>query len=38
MLQNSKFVDAKIDLFSKYGSTQWAKLGEYPVERKLLTQ
>jgi hypothetical protein len=38
MLQNSKFVDAKIDLFSKYGSTQWAKLGEYPIERKLLTQ
>jgi hypothetical protein len=38
MLQNSKFVDAKTDLFSKYGSTQWAKLGEYPIERKLLTK
>jgi hypothetical protein len=38
MLQNSKFVDAKIDLFSKYGSTQWAKLEEYQIERKLLTK
>jgi hypothetical protein len=38
MLENSKFVDAKIDLFSKYGSTQWAKLEEYQIERKLLTK
>jgi hypothetical protein len=38
MLENSKFVDAKIDLFSKYGSAQWAKLGEFLIERKLLTK
>ena len=36
MLQNSHFVDAKVELFGKYGSTQWVKLGEYPIERKLL--
>lgn len=36
MLQNSHFVDAKVDLFVKYGSTQWKRVGEYPIERKLL--
>jgi hypothetical protein len=36
MLQNSHFVDAKVEVFAKYGSTQWKKIGEYPIERKLL--
>ena len=36
MLQNSQFVDAKVDLFAKYGSTQWTKVGEYPIARQLL--
>jgi len=36
MLKNSQFVDAKIQLFAKYGSVQWVRLGERPIERKLL--
>ena len=38
MLQNSHFVDAKVDLFAKYGSTQLVKVGEYPITRQLLTK
>ena len=38
MLQNSHFVDAKVDLFAKYGSTQWTRMGQYPIERKLITK
>jgi hypothetical protein len=37
MLQNSQFVDARVQLFAKYASTQWKLIGEYTVERKLLT-
>ena len=36
MLYHSQFVDAKVDVFAKYGSNQWARLGEYPVARQLL--
>jgi len=38
MLQNSHFVDAKVDLFAKYGSTQWTRLGTYPIARQLLAK
>jgi len=38
MLQNSHFVDAKVELFAKYGSTQWARIGTYPITRRLLTK
>jgi hypothetical protein len=38
MLQNSQFVDARVDIFAKYASTQWVKVGEYPIDRRLLTQ
>jgi hypothetical protein len=38
MLKNSQFVDARIQLFAKYGGANWVKLGEYPVARELLTQ
>jgi hypothetical protein len=38
MLKNSQFVDAHIQLFGKYGGANWAKLGEYPITRELLTQ
>jgi hypothetical protein len=38
MLQNSHFVDAKMELFAKYASTQWVRVGTYPIERKLLTK
>jgi hypothetical protein len=36
LLRNSQFVDAKVDLFAKYGSTQWARLGEFPITRQLV--
>jgi hypothetical protein len=38
MLQNSHFVDAKVDLFAKYGSTQLVRVGEYQITRQLLTK
>ena len=37
MLQNSHFVDATVELAAKYGSTQWTRVGEFPVARKLIT-
>jgi len=38
MLGHRDFVDAKIELFVKHRADQWAKLGEFPVARRLLTQ
>jgi hypothetical protein len=38
MLQNSQFVDAKVEIFGKHGSRTWQKLGEYAIDRQLLTQ
>lgn len=38
MLQNAQFVDAKVELFGKYGSIQWVRLGSYPITRQLLTK
>jgi hypothetical protein len=38
MLKNSQFVDAKVNLFAKYGSTQWTPIAEFPVSRQLITQ
>jgi hypothetical protein len=38
MMKNSQFIDAKVQLFAKYASTQWVKIGEYPVTRTLLTK
>jgi hypothetical protein len=38
MLQNTHFVDAKVELFGKYASTQWVRLGSYPISRQLLTK
>jgi len=38
MFNNHLFVDARIQLFAKYGGGSWVKLGEYPVARELLTQ
>jgi len=34
LLRNAAFVDAKVDLFAKYGSAQWVRLGEFPIERQ----
>lgn len=38
ILQHSQFVDAKVDIFLKQGSTVWTKLAEFPIQRQLLTQ
>ena len=38
MLKHSQFIDAKVDLFARHGSRTWAKIGEFPIERKLLTE
>src|SRR5204862_2102702 len=38
MLQNSNFVDAKVEIFGKHGSRTWQKLGEYTIDLQLLTQ
>jgi hypothetical protein len=38
MLQNREFVDAKVNVFGKHGSRTWIKMGEYTVERHLLTE
>jgi hypothetical protein len=37
MLQNSQFVDAKVEIYLKQGSKVLAKLAEYPIQRQLLT-
>src|SRR4029079_9623731 len=36
MLQNTHFVDAKVDLFAKYGSPQWTRLGTYPIAAQVV--
>jgi hypothetical protein len=36
LLTNSQFVDATVDVFAKYGSEQWTRVGEYPIDRQLL--
>ena len=38
MLKNSQFVDAQVQVFAKHGGNQWTKLGEWRIERTLLTQ
>jgi len=38
MLRNTHFVDAKVELFAKYGSIQWVRVGDYPIARELLTK
>ena len=38
ILQHKDFVDAKVELYLKKGSQVWAKLGEFPIERQLLTR
>ncbi len=38
MLQHTLFKDAKVELFVKHGSRQWARLGDYRVDRQLFTK
>ena len=38
ILSHKDFIDAKVELYLKKGSQVWAKLGEFPIERQLLTR
>ena len=38
MLQNKEFVDAKVEVFGKHGSRTWVKMGEFQIDRQLLTE
>jgi hypothetical protein len=38
MLQNKEFVDATVEILGKHGSRTWVKIGEYQIDRQLLTQ
>jgi hypothetical protein len=38
MLQNSQFVDARVEIFVKYQSNNWVKLVERPIARQLITR
>jgi hypothetical protein len=38
MLQNKEFVDAKVEIFGKHGSRFWVKLGEFTIDRQLVTE
>ena len=36
LLTNSEFIDARVELFAKNGSSNWTRIGEYAVSRRLL--
>jgi hypothetical protein len=36
ILKNSHFIDARVEVFAKYGPTQWKRLGEFPIARQLV--
>lgn len=38
LLDNHLFIDAKVQVFGKHGSATWVKLGEFKVDRQLLTR
>ena len=38
MLQHALFKDAKVDLFVKQRARQWARLGEFRIDRQLFTK
>ena len=38
MLQNKAFIDAKVEIFGKHGSRFWVKMGEFQIDRQLLTE
>jgi hypothetical protein len=37
MLADRRFVDARVEVFGKHGSRNWVKMGEFNIERRLLT-
>ena len=38
MLGNRQFVDARVQIFAKHGSTQWTLIAEHPIERRLVAK
>jgi hypothetical protein len=38
MLQNKQFVDARVEVLGRKGPRTWVKIGEYQIDRQLLTQ
>ena len=36
LLRNSQFVDATVDVFARYGSRQWTRVGEYKIARQII--
>ena len=38
LLQNKQFVDARVQVFGKHGNRNWALMGEYTIDRQLLTE
>jgi hypothetical protein len=38
LLANKQFVDARVQVFGKQGNRNWALMGEYPIDRQLLTE
>jgi len=38
MLAHSQFQDVHVEVFARYGSMQWAAIGDWPIERTLLTR
>src|ERR1051325_6032482 len=36
IMKSQYFVDARVQLTAKYGSTQWAKIAEYPVKHEFV--
>ena len=38
MLQNREFIDAKVEIFGKHGRRTLVKMGEYQIDRQLLTE
>jgi hypothetical protein len=36
LLKNSHFIDARVQLYAKYGSISWVRIAEYPVTRQLI--
>jgi hypothetical protein len=38
MFTHTMFRDVRVELFAKYAAQKWAKMGEYPIARQLLTR
>jgi hypothetical protein len=38
LLQNKEFVDARVVVLGKHGSRAWVEMGEFQIDRQLLTE